>query len=143
MQDIINSIKAHEGYEPMVYQCTEGHDTIGIGFKVADLKLSEKVCDLIMEEKLNDLILEEILDDLISRIERKLSWFRYAQDEVKLVIVNMSYQMGLSGVLKFKRALAAMEIKNWDLAATEMLDSLWAKQTSRRANELADLIRGL
>jgi len=134
MQDIINSIKAHEGYEPMVYKCTEGHDTIGVGFKVSDLKLSEKVCDL---------ILEEILDDLISRIERKLSWFRYSQDEVKLVIVNMSYQMGLSGVLKFKRALAALEIKNWDLAATEMLDSLWARQTPNRANELADIIRGL
>ena len=134
MQDIINSIKAHEGYRPQVYQCTEGHDTIGVGFKVDDLFLSEKVCDLILEEKLND---------LIPRIERKLSWFRYAQDEVKLVIVNMSYQMGLSGVLKFKRALAAMEIKNWEMAATEMLDSLWARQTSRRANELADLIRGL
>lgn len=134
MQDIINSIKAHEGYEPMVYKCTEGHDTIGIGFKVADLKLSEEVCDLIMAE---------ILDDLIPRIERKLSWFRYAPDEVKLVVVNMSYQMGLSGVLKFKRALAAMEIKNWDLAATEMLDSLWARQTPNRANELADIIRGL
>ena len=134
MQDIINSIKAHEGYEPMVYQCTEGHDTIGVGFKVDDLFLSEKVCDLILEEKLND---------LIPRIERKLSWFRYTQDEVKLVIVNMCYQMGLSGVLKFKRALAAMEIKNWEMAADEMLDSLWARQTSRRANELADLIRGL
>ena len=134
MQDIINSIKAHEGYEPMVYQCTEGHDTIGVGFKVDDLFLSEKVCDLILEEKLND---------LIPRIERKLSWFRYTQDEVKLVIVNMCYQMGLTGVLKFKRALAAMEIKNWEMAADEMLDSLWARQTSRRANELADLIRGL
>ena len=134
MQDIINSIKAHEGYEPMVYQCTEGHDTIGVGFKVDDLFLSEKVCDLILEEKLND---------LIPRIERKLSWFRYAQDEVKLVIVNMSYQMGLNGVLQFKRALAAMEIKNWEMAADEMLDSLWARQTSRRANELADIIRGL
>ena len=134
MQDIINSIKAHEGYEPMVYKCTEGHDTIGIGFKVADLKLSEEVCDLIMAE---------ILDDLISRIERKISWFRYTEDEVKLVIVNMSYQMGLSGVLKFKRALAAMEIKNWGMAADEMLDSLWARQTPNRANELADIIRGL
>ena len=134
MQDIINSIKAHEGYEPMVYQCTEGHDTIGVGFKVDDLFLSEKVCDLILEEKLNE---------LIPQIERKLSWFRYAQDEVKLVIVNMSYQMGLNGVLMFKRALAAMEIKNWEMAADEMLDSLWARQTSRRANELADLIRGL
>lgn len=134
MQDIINSIKAHEGYEPMVYKCTEGHDTIGIGFKVADLKLSEEVCDLIMAE---------ILDDLISRIERKISWFRYTEDKVRLVIVNMSYQMGLSGVLKFKRALAAMEIKNWEMAADEMLDSLWAKQTPNRANELADIIRGL
>ena len=134
MQDIINSIKAHEGYEPMVYQCTEGHDTIGVGFKVDDLFLSEKVCDLILEEKLND---------LIPRIERKLSWFRYAQDEVKLVIVNMSYQMGLNGVLQFKRALAAMEIKNWEMAADEMLDSHWDRQTSRRANELADIIRGL
>jgi lysozyme len=31
---LIDQIKEHEGFRSRVYQCTEGHDTIGFGFKV-------------------------------------------------------------------------------------------------------------
>ena len=33
---LIDQIKEHEGFRSRVYQCTEGHDTIGFGFKIAD-----------------------------------------------------------------------------------------------------------
>ena len=34
-----------------------------------------------------------------------------------------------------------MKNKEFQLAAEEMLDSLWAKQTPSRANRLADIVR--
>ena len=43
--------------------------------------------------------------------------------------------------MKFKKMIANMIDKDWKGAATEMLDSLWAKQTPNRANRLADIVR--
>ena len=67
MKDIIEQLKIHEGYKPKVYKCTAGVDTIGIGFAIKDLELSEDVCELILKEKLQ--ALEE-------RFEDKFDWFK-------------------------------------------------------------------
>ena len=45
---LINQIKKHEGFEPRVYKCSEGYDTIGYGFAVKDLELDEDIADLIL-----------------------------------------------------------------------------------------------
>ena len=52
MKDIVEQLKIHEGYKPKVYKCTAGVDTIGVGFAIKDLELSEEVCNLILTEKL-------------------------------------------------------------------------------------------
>jgi lysozyme len=49
----------------------------------------------------------------------------------------MVFQMGASGVSKFRKMLAALDKKDYDLAATEMLDSRWHEQTPKRAQRLA------
>jgi lysozyme len=54
----------------------------------------------------------------------------------------MAYQMGVVGVLKFKKMLLAIKDKNYALASHEMLDSTWAIQTSNRAKELAAQMKG-
>ena len=61
--------------------------------------------------------------------------------EVKGVIIEMCYQIGYAGVMKFKKMIANMKDINWKGAADEMLDSLWARQTPERANRLADIVR--
>ena len=61
--------------------------------------------------------------------------------EVQGVILEMVYQLGFSGFKKFKKAILNMKSKDWKGAATEMLDSRWAKQTPNRANQLADIVR--
>ena len=37
--NLIEQIKKHEGFEPTVYEDTEGYDTIGYGFAIKDLVL--------------------------------------------------------------------------------------------------------
>ena len=61
--------------------------------------------------------------------------------QVQEVVINMCYQLGVNGVSKFRKAISAMQEGDWEEAANEMLDSLWARQTPNRAKELSDIVR--
>lgn len=60
---------------------------------------------------------------------------------VKNVLTEMVFQMGFRGVCGFKKMLAVLESGNYGEAAREMLDSRWARQTPRRAQALAAMVR--
>tara|TARA_R100000781_G_scaffold82511_2_gene50829 strand:- start:73 stop:480 length:408 start_codon:yes stop_codon:yes gene_type:complete len=131
---LINEIKKHEGFRSTVYQCTEGFDTIGYGFAIKDLKLSEEICDIILTEKLAKLQLD---------ISNKFEWFDDSHEIVKNVVTNMCYQIGLSGFSKFKKTIYYLETEQYEEASIECLDSLWAKQTPNRAKELSEQLASL
>ena len=61
----------------------------------------------------------------------------------KQVLIEMVFQMGATGVRKFRLMRAAIERCDWARAADEMLDSRWAQQTPTCARELANLMRSL
>ena len=134
MKDLLNRIKHHEGFRKSVYKCTEGYDTIGYGFAIKDLEMDEDIAEEILLRK---------VEKLIKRVRSKFDWLDSVPREVQGILVEMSYQMGLSNVSKFKKALHAMQMLQWKKAADEMLDSRWAKQTPNRAKELSDIIRSL
>ena len=52
----------------------------------------------------------------------------------------MGFNLGLTRLLKFKKFLAALEKKDYETAAIEMMDSRWAVQVKGRANRLRDKI---
>ena len=131
---LIDDLKKHEGFKPTVYEDTEGYDTIGYGFAIKDLYLSKEVCDIILIEKIAELKLN---------ITKKFEWFEHSPDVIKDAVTNMCYQMGVSGFSKFKQTIYYLETEQYEEAADEMLDSLWAKQTPHRAKELSDIIRSL
>ena len=134
MKDLLKRIKHHEGFRKSVYQCTEGYDTIGYGFAIKDLELDEDLAEEILTRK---------VEKLIKRVRSKFDWLDSVPPEVQGVLVEMSYQMGLSSVCKFRLALKYMEHQNWERAAEEMLLSKWNRQTPNRARELSNIIRSL
>ena len=134
MKSLIKKIKEHEGYRASVYQCTEGFDTIGYGFAIKDLQLSEEICDIILTEKLAKLQFD---------ISNKFDWFDDSPELVKDVVTNMCYQLGLSGFSKFKQTIYYLETEQYEEASIECLDSLWAKQTPNRAKELSEQLASL
>ena len=131
---LLKEIKKHEGFRSSVYQCTEGYDTIGYGFAIKDLELDEDIAELILMRK---------LDVLQTRISSKFGWFDNSPKEVKDVVTNMCYQLGLSGFSKFKKTIYLLETEQYEEASVEMLDSLWAKQTPNRAKELSEILSDL
>ena len=131
---LLNQIKKHEGFRPTVYQCTEGYDTIGYGFAVKDLELTKDIAEKILIQK---------VAKLESNISKKFEWYHTAPQEAKEVVINMCYQLGLSGFSKFKKTIYLLETEQYEDASIEMLDSLWAKQTPIRAKELSEIVRSL
>jgi lysozyme len=129
---LINSIKQHEGYVGIVYKDSLGIDTIGYGFAIKDLELDEDICDIILERKLYN---------LEHRVNLKFSWFIYMPQEIKDVVMEMCYQLGVNGFSKFKKTVSYLQDRQFEEASVEMLDSLWAKQTPNRAKELSNRVK--
>ena len=129
---LIKSLKRHEGYSRIVYKDSLGIDTIGYGFAIKDLTLDEDICDMILERKLKI---------LKSRVKTKFGWYKYMPPAIKNVVMEMCYQMGVYGFSCFKKTISYLQNKEWDKASVEMLDSRWATQTPRRANELSKIVK--
>ena len=55
-------------------------------------------------------------------------------------MINLCFQLGLTKLLKFRNFLASMEDGNYEVASTHLLDSLYARQTPARADEVAEMI---
>ena len=134
MKDLLESIKHHEGFVEHVYNDSLGIPTIGYGFAIKDLILDEDIAEEILVRK---------IQELGKRVMNKFLFYDDLPQEAKEVLMEMSYQLGVTGVSKFKKALAGMENGDWDKAADEMLDSLWARQTPNRAKDLSNIIRSL
>ena len=120
---LIEEIKQEEGFSGTVYKCTEGFDTVGYGTK---LPLTKEESELILNHRLN-------------QTKAQLTSYLYDLDikqEAWDILFNMAYQLGVNGVLKFKKMIEALRSKDYKEASKQGLDSLWAKQTPNRANRL-------
>lgn len=53
------------------------------------------------------------------------------------VLLNMRFNLGLGGLMRFKNFLRHVQQGSWSKARLHMLESRWASQVGRRAVELA------
>ena len=132
MKDLLEKIKHHEGFVEHVYDDSLGIPTIGYGFAIKDLVLDEDIAEEILIRK---------LEKLKRNTNSRFQWLEDMPQEVQEVVLNMCYQLGITGVSKFRKAISALQEGEWQEAADEMLDSLWARQTPNRAEELSNIVR--
>lgn len=88
----------------------------------------------------------QLVKNRVNKIELELlsnKSFILTNTELFAIVTEMSYQMGVKGCLAFKKMWAAIEVKDYETAAKEMLDSTWAKQTYKRAHTLSERMRKL
>jgi len=66
-------------------------------------------------------------------------------DDAKIIIIEMVFQLGKTGVSKFRNMWKALQQDppQYSVAASEMLDSRWAKQTPNRAKEMSKIMGGI
>lgn len=134
--NILDDLKRDEGWVPHAYQDHLGYWTIGIGFLI-DVRKGGALPMPVAEHWL-----AYLLDRIEEQLDARLPWWREQPDDVQRALLNMAYQLGVNGLLNFKRALAALKAGDRAGAAREALDSTWAKQTPARAARVAALIKG-
>ena len=61
-------------------------------------------------------------------------------NNVQEIIIEMIYQLGIKTLLKFKKFNTYIEEKKYYLAALEMIDSRWNKQTPKRVHKLISIL---
>ena len=134
---IIEKIKREEGDKAEMYKCPAGYWTIGAGINLERQEMPQVV---------RDIWLGIIVDRLDAELES--SWLPYNGDpencDVDFILFDMAYQMGVTGLMKFKKMLAAIAIEDYDTAADELLNSKYAREDSpNRAKRNADILRGI
>ena len=130
--DLPDDVSEHEGFEPKPYHDTRGFLTIGKG-TLLEHGISEALADVMML-----FALDRKLKQLEKRSPIPLTELPL---EIAEVLGNMAYQMGVDGLMNFRNMWAALAKQDYRKAANEMLDSAWAQQTPRRANEQAEIVR--
>ena len=73
-------------------------------------------------------------------LEKHLSWFENLDPIRQTVLLDMCFNLGIGGLLKFKDTLKAIETGDYAHASMYMLDSLWAKQVKGRAIRLSQMM---
>lgn len=132
METFEDMLKRHEGNRATPYIDSLGVQTIGYGHNLHK-PLSERARQVIFEDDLSD-----AKNDCL----HAFPWFADLDEPRQWVLINMCFNLGLTKLQGFYKFLGAVERGDYDTAATEMLDSLWAKQVKKRAHELAALMQG-
>ena len=128
LQEVVNEIKEDEGFVGEQYQDHLGFDTIGYGTK---LPLTKEEAELLLRHRLHRMVKE---------LQGHKPFVDNLPLDAKLILLNMSYQLGVPRLLGFKKMWLALESNNFEEAAKEMRDSLWNRQTPNRSNKLASLM---
>lgn len=125
--DILEVLEDEEGFRGSTYTDTEGFETIGIGTK---LPITKEEAKLLLEHRLRKLELE---------LQAELNHL-FIDDEAWDVLYMMAYQMGVNGVLKFKKMIKALEVQDYVEASNQMRQSRWYIQTPLRAERMARIM---
>ena len=142
IEQIKEDLVRHEGYVTEIYLCSEGYPTFGIGHMVTenDMEHTWPVGTPVTDER----ILQVFHDDCkvaVADVELLVDNLSDHPDFVSRVLVNMAFNIGRPRLSKFKNMLAAIEAKDYNLAAEEMIDSKWYRQVGRRSEELVEIMR--
>ena len=126
-------IKLNEGFSAKPYKDQLGYLTIGYGHLILS---NEKN---LLEKKIKKEELEKIFEQDFRRalgsFNSILKPLTSNKKEAELLI-EMVFQIGIKGCLKFKNLLKNIRKGNKHLVCFEMMNSLWYKQTPYRVKNL-------
>lgn len=131
ISELTKQLRADEGVVSHAYQDHLGFWTIGVG------RLIDKRKGGGLRPFEIDYLLRNDIEDRINELTKRLSWFQNLDDARRAVLVNMSFQMGVDGLMQFRNTLEMIKQGDFDKAADGMLNSLWARQTPERAKRLS------
>ena len=131
---LFEMLRRHEGVKQFAYRCTANKITIGVG-RCVDEDGGLGLCDA----EINFLLSNDV-DRVEVELENNFSWYKNLNDARKDAMVSIAFNLGLTRLLKFEKALNFMAGGDYIMAGMEFDNSLWSKQVGARAEELCQMI---
>ena len=124
-------IRKSEGLSYLPYKCPSGHLTIGYGHNL-EHGISIEAAELLLRQD---------IEIAVRQVKNAFIWWPKLTEARFYVLVDMTFNMGISRLCGFKKMLTAVEQGDYQTAAKEMLASKWAAQVGRRAVELSKIMK--
>jgi len=131
---MIALLSQHEGRIGHVYKDSLGYLTIGVGHLVDERKGGK------LPEHIIDALLDYDMAEHWTELLEKLPWVQNLDDVRQAVLLDMAFNLGVDGLLKFKNTLRLVHEADYRAASRNMLDSLWARQVKTRAVRLSRMM---
>ena len=137
-------LEEDEGIKFEVYKDHLGYTTFGIGHLIreSDEEYGKPVGYSIEKSRVIE-VFENDMQSVISDCNSLYDDFEELPEEAQHIIANMMFNMGLSRMRQFKGMKKGVDAREWDSAADEMVDSVWYKQVTNRAERLVKRMRAL
>ena len=131
---VIGMIKQHEGFRDKPYRCTAGKLTIGYGRNLDDVGISNREATVLLY---NDII------EATESVRVVFSGFKFDEfsENRQAALIDMMFNLGRPRFVLFRNMIKAINDGDWDSAASEAMDSVWATQVGNRANEIAGMLK--
>lgn len=126
------TLNTDEGLGLTPYQDSRGIWSVGFGFNLETTPMPRKVAVL---------WLTCLVEDRDSALETKLKYYSELSDARKAVLINMSYQLGVQGLMNFKNMHKALMADDFVNAVDEMKDSRWYRRFTNRADRLCFMMQ--
>ncbi|MDE0332795.1 MAG: glycoside hydrolase [Nitrospinae bacterium] len=131
--ELVEEIKREEGFVGKVYLDGKGKKTIGYGTLLED-GISEAEAELLLRHRLG-LMAEELERSRVGEVYSNL------KADARRALLDMAYNMGVPNLLGFQKMWAALAEGDYDRAASEALDSVYARELPARAGRVAERMR--
>lgn len=159
--ELARTLMVDEGFRTKPYICTAGKMTIGVGRNFEDnpftpderavlgikstipgTQFQELSMKPLKEEEVRWLLQEDLTKLLESLSSHPVLGPIFAkQDMVRQVAMgNLVYNLGIRGLLKFQKFLAAMDAKDYVAAEASLAASRWSKQVKSRSKRVRDMV---
>ena len=138
------TLKVDEGVVYEIYNDHLGYPTFGIGHLVleSDPEHGQAVGTPVSEERVDECF-EKDVESVISDCKKLHDGWDGYPEEVKQIVANMMFNMGLTRLSKFKKHNSALQSGDWKTAAVEGRDSRWYKQVTNRAERLMERLENV
>ena len=131
IDDLKEMLIKNEGMELKPYQCTSDKTTIGVGRNLTDNGITVQEAEMLLA---ND------MDGVFADLDRNIPFWQSMPYNVRLVLADMCFCLGINRLQKFTKMLEAMEERDFELAGEELLDSTYAVQVKGRADRNYKLV---
>ena len=137
-------VKEAEGFEPLPYRCTAKKLTQGYGRNLEVHPLSEEEkAELASDGSVSEDVAERWAIKELYECEEKLKLniiYQKQSDVRKAVLLDMCFNIGYTGLMKFKKMWFALGERDYPEASREMKDSSYYVQVGTRGKRNVEIM---